>query len=384
MCLFFDLLFLGWVVMSLTEREAYIALNMMSKVGPIRVKELVSHLGSASAIFEAGAGTMAGANGIGRSLAQYIESQSKLIPWQAEVDNACQMGIRIVTCIDSEYPELLKSIYDPPLALYCKGMLKSEDKHSIAVVGTRSPTNYGVMAAQTFSSDLIRSGRPIISGLALGIDTYAHKASVKAKGRTIGVIGSGFKHFYPPQNIALSNEIVESGGAIISEFSLDKKPDRTTFPMRNRIVSGISAGTLVVEAAARSGALITATLAMEQGRSVFAVPGRIDSPKSFGPNNLIASGAKLVRNVNDILDEFETLIPILQFKTNSPKSNFSLDIKEEKVFDMLKQGESDLDSLIRKTGLSASALNAVVIKLELKKIVKTMPGGMVELVRMDL
>jgi DNA processing protein len=370
--------------MNLTERDAYIALNMMSKIGPIRVKELIRHLGSAGSIFEATSGQMASANGIGKSLAQYIEDQTKHIPWQLELENAEKLGIRIISFIDSEYPEMLKSIYDPPLALYCKGKLKSEDKYSIAVVGTRSPTNYGIMATKMFCSDLVRTGRPIISGLAMGIDTHAHKAAIQKKGRTIGVIGSGFNNFYPPQNIPLSNQIVEAGGAIISEFPLDKQPDRTTFPMRNRIVSGISAGTLVVEAAPKSGALITATLAMEQGRSVFAVPGRIDSPKSFGPNNLIASGAKLVRNVNDILDEFETLIPMLQYENISRKSNFSLDIKEKKVFDMLKQGESDLDSLIRETGLSASALNSVVIKLELKKIVKTMPGGMVELIRMDI
>ncbi|MDA3798217.1 MAG: DNA-processing protein DprA [Kiritimatiellae bacterium] len=367
-----------------TEREAYIALNIMPKIGPIRVKELINHLGSAKAIFEATAGDMAGANGIGVAMSKHIEHHARNSSWQEEQEKAEKLGIKIVTLIDPEYPELLKSIYDPPLALYCKGSLKISDKHSIAVVGTRSPTNYGIMATKIFCQDLCRAERAIISGLALGVDTHAHKATIEAKGRTIGVIGGGFNHFYPPQNMRLADEIVASGGAILSEFPLDKQPDRTTFPMRNRIVSGISAGTLVIEAAPKSGALITSSLAMEQGRCVFAVPGRIDSPKSFGPNNLIASGAKLVRNVKDILDEFETLIPTLQFETKTKKSNFSLDIKEEKVFHILKQGESDLDTLIRETGLSASALNAVVIKLELKKIVKTLPGGVVELVRMDI
>lgn len=363
------------------EREAYIALNMMEKVGPVCVRSLVSALGSATAIFDAGRESLKTARGIGNELADAIIAQRDKIDWKGEIERAGQHGARLVTPLDGEYPAQLKEIHDPPLALNVCGRLESRDKHAIAVVGTRHPTHYGAEIAGRMGFELAKAGFVVVSGLAQGIDTAAHKGALKAKGRTIAVIGSGIDVIYPPANKDLAKEIGETG-ALISEFPFGRQPDKTTFPIRNRIVSGLSMGALVVEASQKSGAMITANQALEQGRSVFAVPGRIDSPASVGTNSLIKNGARLVSSVEDIFKEYEFLIPPARGAgAASPLPRPKLSAEEEAIVACLEGGGVDVDCLIRGSGLRPSAVNSLLIGLEMKRVVKLLPGRMVELVR---
>lgn len=363
----------------MNEREAYVALNMMEKVGPVGVRSLVEALGSAVEIFSAGRDSLRGAWGGGRDLADAILSQRDSVQWQDEMERAASSGIRILTQIDPEYPARLKEIHDPPLALYVKGGIESRDRHSVAVVGTRHPTHYGRDVAERLSGQLAAAGITVVSGLAEGIDTTAHRAALKAGGRTLAVIGSGMDHVYPVSNRDLADAIRENG-AVISEFPLARQPDKTTFPIRNRIVSGLSLGVLVVEAGVKSGALITVQQAMEQGRTVMAVPGRIDIPTSQATNDLIKDGAKLVSCVEDILGEFECLIPVAEVRGSGVvrKPAPALSSDEHRLVEILDGGEQDVDSLIRLSGLGPASVNALLVGLEMKRCVRMLPGRMVE------
>lgn len=359
------------------EREAYIVLNMMQKVGPVVVRELTNRLGSAAAILEADKAQLTSVFRVGAGTAQAVVEQRGTIDWAAEIDRAQTVGARIITQIDEEYPSQLLEIHDPPLALYVRGRFESRDKHSIAVVGTRRPSNYGKQSAELVSRQLARAGHTVVSGLATGIDTIAHTAALAAGGRTLAVIGSGLDELYPPRNAALADEIVEHG-AVISEFPMGRKPDRTTFPMRNRIVSGLSRGVLIVEAGRRSGALITANQALDQGRTVFAIPGRIDTEYAQGTNDLIKAGAKLVSNVDDILSEYEFLVPGgLPQQDAAPTP--ALSDEEANIASLLEQGESGVDVLIRESGLPAARVNSLLLRMEMKKVVRVLPGRIVEL-----
>jgi DNA processing protein len=366
----------------MNEREAYIALNAMEKVGPVGVRSLSSQLGSISAIFEADKQALMTAKGIGPEVADAIIRQRDSIDWQGEIERAAALGAHIVTQIDQEYPKQLLEIHDPPLALYVWGQIEQRDKHAIAVVGTRRPTHYGREAATELASQLARTGFVVISGLAQGIDTAAHDAALKAGGRTLAVIGSGLEHIYPPSGLDLAKRISEHG-AVISEFPVGRQPDKTTFPMRNRIVSGLSLGVLVVEAGRSSGALITANQALEQGRSVFAVPGRIDSHASVGTNELIKNGAKLVMGVEDILADYEFLIPPGPRQSAAGKAGPlpQLSDEEVKLTELLGEGECEVDKLIRDSGLKPAVVSSLLIGLEMKRMVRMLPGRVVEMAR---
>jgi len=283
--------------------------------------------------------------------------------------------------LDAEYPDALREIHDPPLALYVRGKLRPVDRNAVAVVGTRRATHYGMDTARRFSYQLVRSGISVLSGLALGVDTAAHKGALQGGGRTVAVIGGGFNHLYPEENSGLADRIAEQG-AVLSEFPMGRKPDRTTFPMRNRIVSGMSKGVLVVEAGHRSGAVITANQAMEQGRTVFAVPGRIDSFLSAGSNALIKDGACMVTEVRDILEHFEMLLPP---ESGAAAKGGAADIpglsdEARRVVRLLARGESGIDTLIRESGIPAAKMSSLLVLLELKKIVRMLPGRKVELI----
>lgn len=362
----------------MNEREAYIALNMMEKVGPVGVRAMVSALGSACSIFTADRESLMAIGGVGPECAGAIMRQRDVTAWDAEQKKAADCGVRIVTQIDAEYPGQLLEIHDPPLALYVCGKFESRDVHSIAVIGTRHPTHYGVQCAERLAHQLVATGFTVVSGLAEGIDTVAHRAALQAGGRTIAVLGGGLDCLYPLSNKDLAREIA-SHGAVISEFPFGRKPDKTTFPIRNRIVSGLSKGVLVVEAGYKSGALITVGQALDQGRMVFAVPGRIDSPASSGPNKLIKEGAKLVADIQDVLGEFEFLIPPGAGKApaeNRPRPVLSAD--EEHLMGLLKNGEQCVDSLIRLSGLTPSTVNSLLIGLEIKRMIRMLPGRIVE------
>ena len=365
----------------MTEQEAYIALNMMERIGPVGVRSLVAALGSASAIFDASSTELRQADGIGPELAAALIRQRDEVPLTEELARAEDTGTRLITPLDDEYPEGLRQIHDPPLALYIRGRLRPTDREAVAVVGTRRATHYGMDSARKLSYQLGKAGLCVASGLALGIDTAAHEGALRSGGRTVSVIGSGFDHLYPAENVGLAKRIAEQG-AMITEFPFARKPDKTTFPMRNRIVSGMSKGVLVIEAGKRSGAEITANQALAQGRSVFAVPGRIDSYASAGTNALIQQGAYLVTGARDILEHFEMLFPASATDDSGAKPIAHPELNEEEaaIVEYLAKGAAAIDVLIRELGLAPAKVASTMVALELKRLVRMLPGRKVELI----
>jgi len=367
----------------LDEREAYVALNMMADIGPVSVRSLVAVLDSPQAIFQATQRELLHANGIGTALADSIIAQRDQIQPGKEIERAQRLGAQIITPVDAAYPKPLLQIHDPPLALYVFGTLEPGDKRAIGIVGSRHTTLYGRECAEKLSYQIVKSGFVVVSGLARGIDTAAHQGALKGGGRTLAVLGGALDCLYPTENADLARDIARHG-AVLSEFPLSRKPDKTTFPMRNRIISGLSMGILVVEAGLGSGALITVNQALDQGRSVFAVPGRIDSPSSRGTHQLIKNGARLIESVDDILDEFEFLIPPgprNNATSGTVSSRPQLLPEEERIVSALEEGEQDLDTLTRTTGLPAARVSALLIGLEMKRMVRMQPGRIVELIR---
>lgn len=279
------------------------------------------------------------------------------------------LNIRKITSQDKEYPDILKEISGPPKELYIKGKIINQDKVAVAVVGTRKYTQYGKQVTLDIAGKLAKLGITIVSGLAKGIDTFAHQAALENNGRTIAVLGSGLdkESFYPPPNYCLSDKISQHG-AVISEYPAGTHGTQFTFPERNRIISGLSLGVVVVEAPEESGALITATLALEQNREVFAIPGSIYEKNSYGTNRLIKMGAKLVIDVDDILEELN-----LSHLLTTPKKKIKPENKEEEIIiSLLSLKSTHIDEIIKKSGLSASAVNSTLVILELKKAVRNL------------
>lgn len=360
----------------MTEREALIALNMVDGIGPVRVRELMQVLGSAAAIVEAHPAEMSRAKGVGQKLAEKLRTRLRELDVDAEIRRAEKLGARLVTCADEDYPEPLRAMHDPPLALYVKGTLLPQDKHAIAMVGSRRCTHYGTQTADRLAFQLAKQGYTVVSGLARGIDAAAHQGALKGGGRTLAVLGSGIDQVYPPEHDRLAEKIVEQG-ALISEFPIGFQPTRQSFPQRNRIVAGLCGGTLVVEAARRSGAMMTVDFASEFGRLIFAVPGRIDNPSAGGCNSLIKNGAKLVEDVDDILEEFEYLIPPKPEGREDPehvKPKVQLTEDEQKILEVLGRSEVGQDEIIRMTGLTASKVATALLMLEMKRQIKSLPG----------
>ncbi len=360
----------------MNAHEAYIGLNMIEGLGPVRVRAMVEVLGSPEAVFSAGPHDLMGVNGVGHEICEKILAQRDRVDPVGELDRARREGARILTPLDEDYPEMLKKIHNPPLALYVLGELHKRDRHAIAIVGSRRCTTYGKSTADRFGYQLAQTGFTVNSGLARGIDTAAHCGALKAKGRTIAVLGGALDKLYPPEAGQMAENIA-ANGAVLSEFPFGKEPDRTTFPYRNRIVSGMSMGVLVVEAGVNSGALHTVDNATEQGKLVFAVPGRIDSPACRGSNQLIKQGAKLVDNVNDILEEFEYLTSMRQEPANRP--GLKLNETEEKIVHVLCEGELNIDALCRRTGLNCAQINGLLLGLEMKRLIRMLPGRRVAL-----
>jgi len=363
--------------MELTESEAYLALNLIPQIGPIRVRRMLDLFEIPQNILSASQSDIQRVKGIGPELARTICSWEKDIDLDRELRRIDELDLTIVTLADDDYPPLLKGIYDPPLVLYVKGSLGDGDRQGLAVVGSRKTTHYGLSAAKKMSFQLAHAGVTIVSGLARGIDTAAHEGALAANGRTVAVIGSGHGKLYPPENAGLAERIAENG-AVVSEFPVDYPPDKKSFPLRNRVVSGWSFGVLVVEAAGRSGALITANQAAEQGRSVYAVPGQIDKPSSLGANRLIQQGAKLVLDGGDILEDLETLFPMAP---NAPKfdevknpSINSLTEEEASIYAAIENEETPMDTLIERTGLSSAVVSSTLMRLQIKRLVKQLPG----------
>ena len=366
----------------MTDREAYIALNMIEGIGPVKVRALIDALGSPAAVFDPELEDLRGVKGIGETLSASILSQRNEVDISGELERAAALGVQIFTPLDAEYPESLKSIYDPPLALYVRGELLSRDRHALAMVGSRKCTSYGLSSADRLSYQLAQTGFTVVSGLARGIDSAAHEGALKGKGRTIAVLGSALDELYPPENAEMAERIARAG-AVISEYPFGRQADRQTFPYRNRIISGLSMGVIIVESGAKSGSLLTADAASEQGRSVFAIPGRIDSPASKGTNRLIKNGAKLVDNVDDILEEFELLLPPAEFRKpveeRSARPEVPLSDEEQVLVKALWDESLDVDSLARTAALPSAKVSALLIGLEMKRVVRILPGRIVEL-----
>ena len=365
----------------MTSREAYIALNMVDGVGPIRVRALLDHFGTAEAILSAPRTELLRVEGVGDEVARNIASWRDQVDFDAELARIEKAGVRIVTRDDADYPKHLREIYDPPLVLYVRGRLLEDERLAIGIVGSRRTTLYGQEMSRKLAYQLARVGMTIVSGLARGIDTEAHRGALQAKGRTVAVIGCGIDIVYPSENRKLADEIVAKGGAVVTEFPFGVPPDRQNFPMRNRIISGWSLGVVVVEADLKSGALITAGQAAEQGRQVFAVPGRADSILSRGTNKLIKDGAKLTEDAEDVLSEFEYLIPRTARESSGEtaavggtKPALKLTEMEEKLMAHLSHEEMAIDELIRASGLTSAAVSATLLGLEMKRLVRQLPG----------
>lgn len=363
----------------MTESEAYVVLNMLPKVGPGRVRRLAESLGGALPALTAGRERLMRVDGIGADVAAVIAGWESHADLTGELAAAKKLGVAVLTPADSGYPENLRNIYDPPLALYVKGRIESRDSRSVAVVGSRQPSYYGRESARKLGYQLAYAGMTVVSGLARGVDTHAHEGAIAAKGRTIAVLGCGIDQIYPPENRLLSEKVIEAG-ALVSEFPIGTKPDRQTFPIRNRVVAGLSLGILVVEAPRNSGALITARMGLDQGRQIFAVPGRVDTPHSRGCHQLIKDGARLVEGAEDVLAEFEFLLPGIG-KT-PPKQPASAGVDASQALDQeliailgaLGPEERHIDEIIRICGLPPAKVSSSLLQLELRRLVRPLPG----------
>ena len=364
------------------DRDAYIILNKIEGLGPVSVRRLIDTLGSPKAILEADRETLMEARGVGEKLALKIIVQRDSIDAGEEIDKAAEIGARIITPMDDEYPDALKTIHDPPLALYVLGSFLPADSKSIGIVGSRATSHYGLSAADRLAYQLGQTGFTVVSGLARGTDTAAHNGALKSSGRTIAVLGGALDCLYPPENAELVDRIAKQG-AVISEYPMGRQADRMTFPYRNRIISGLSMGVLLIESAVKGGSMHTADAAMEQGRTVFALPGRVDTPGARGPHRLIKNGAKLVESLDDILEEYEFLIPPSELDAPEAATAARPDVpmtdQETIIVEALWKEPMDVDSLAREIGMQSHELSGLLLGLEMKRVIRTLPGRMVEL-----
>ncbi|MDA7622563.1 DNA-processing protein DprA [Verrucomicrobia bacterium] len=363
---------------SMTSTEAYIALNMIGKVGPVRLRHLLGYFENPESILKASSDQLLRVEGIGRDTAACLSDWENQVDLVAELNRIQDYGCSVVTQQDPLYPPSLREIYDPPMLLYLRGLLEERDHHGIAMVGSRMTTSYGVESARRLAYQIAQAGVTVVSGGARGIDTAAHLGCLRAGGRTIAVIGSGLDIIYPSENIELFDQIAEQG-VVMTQFPFRRKADRQTFPIRNRIVAGMTLGTMVVEANRTSGALITANMAVDYGRQVFALPGRIDSPRSKGCHALIKNGAKLCESAEDILSEFEYLFPpsiTPENEANVTPPSIPLSDEETIIWKLLEATETHMDVLIRGSQLSAAKVSVVLMGMEMKRLVKRLPGQM--------
>jgi DNA processing protein len=355
----------------MTDLKYWIALSMLSDVGPVSAKRLLSAFGTPEKIFDASVDELLGIENIGINRANSIRKFSSWKDVEKHAKLIEEKGITAISFESPSYPEMLRQIEDAPLVLYMDGTLVQQDRYAISVVGSRKLTHYGASVAERIAGDLAAMGFTIVSGMARGVDSLAHQAALRAGGRTIAVLGSGVDVPYPPENKTLMENITGSG-CVISEFSPGTPPDKDNFPRRNRIISGLSLGVVIVEATAESGALITARYAMEQGREVFAVPGSITSAHSAGPNELIRKGATLVRHANDIVEE---LAPVLKgFLRSDQKVSISITEDEKSLCTLLSGEPKQIDDISRESGLPTSKVLGVLLGLEMKGAVKQITG----------
>jgi DNA processing protein len=364
-----------YLIDSMNATEACIGLNMLPTMGPVRLRKLLEVFESPEQILAARGSELRKVEGVGKEVVEQIVNWETLVDLPSELERIRTFGAKVITLDSPEYPRQLREIHAPPIVLYVWGELLERDHHAIGIIGARRTTHYGTESAKKLAYQLAYAGLTVISGLARGIDTAAHQGALAAKGRTVAVIGSGLSKLYPPENAALAEKIRNGNGAIVSEFSMEIEPDRQTFPMRNRIISGWSHGILVVEAGLNSGALITASQALEQGRSVYAVPGHINAPSAQGSNRLIQQGAKLVMDASDILDDLQILLP--ETKPSPEAAARPLPVlseDERRVYDAIDSTETAIDDIAGKCHLPSGTVSSTLLRLELKRLVKQLPG----------
>lgn len=359
-------------------REA-LRLTLVPGVGPRIRQALLERFGSPEAVFQAAPSQLRDVPGVGTKLLAAILQAAKVDGLQAEWELCQQHGVRLVGQQEKEFPQLLREIPDPPALLYLKGQLLPQDALSVALVGSRHSTHYGQRQAERLAASLARAGLTIVSGLARGIDAAAHRGALAAGGRTLAVLGHGLKTLYPPEHQELAEQVAAQG-ALISEMAMQVPPLPGNFPQRNRIVSGICLGVIVVEAADRSGALSTARHASEQGRDVFAVPGPVDSRMSRGCHQLIRDGAKLVEDAEDVLEELGPLVAAAPSATGQVvqrPAELLLNEIESKVLSFVGNSPTLIDHVLAQCELPASQVLSTLSVLEVRRLVKRHGGQMV-------
>ncbi|MCM8767370.1 MAG: DNA-processing protein DprA [Candidatus Omnitrophica bacterium] len=350
----------------MNEKIYWIALNFINISYP-KLQKLLNEVKNLEEIFKLDKKKLIEL-GLSKNAAEKITKWEEL-PLKEEIRYIENEGINILTIKDPDYPILLKEIYDPPILFYYKGNINFNNNISIGIVGTRNPSIYGIKMAEKFAFELSHFGFTIVSGLARGIDTAAHTGALRANGKTIGVMGSGFKNFYPPENKKLEKDIIKNG-AIITEYPSFTLPEKYNFPRRNRIISGLCKGVVIIEAGPKSGALITANFALEQGRDVFALPGRVDTLYSKGTNKLLKEGAILIENINDILDALNIEI---NWK-NQIEEKIELETEEEKLIIKALERPSNIDEILSMTKIELKNLLSLLTKLQIKGLIEELPG----------
>ena len=358
------------------EHLSQVRLSMVSGVGPKIRQTLLKRFGSAGAVFAAAPNALREVAGVGTALARKICTAPSLEEVSVELAKYEADGVAIITDADPRYPRALKEIHDPPGLFYMRGDLLPTDDLSIAIVGTRHATPYGKAQAERLAGSLSRAGLTIVSGLARGIDAVAHRGAMDAGGRTLAILGGGVLNIYPPEHVELADEVARAG-AVISETPPHFQPMAGSFPQRNRLISGLSLGVIVIEAAERSGALITARHAMEQGREVFAVPGRVDSRVSRGCHQLIRDGAKLVESADDVLEELGPLIaptPRDDGTVIHHPAELQLNELETQVLQAIGTQPISVDAVLQTTGLPVHRVLATISVLEMRRLVRRVSG----------
>jgi DNA processing protein len=358
---------------------ASLRLSLVPGVGPLTRQALLERFGSAEAVFAAAPSQLREVAGVGATLARKILAACEEVDAEQELQLCRERGVTIVADTDPAYPRLLQEVYSPPAFLFVHGQLKPEDALAVAIVGTRHATSYGRQQAERLAAGLARAGLTIVSGLARGIDAVAHRAALQAGGRTLAVLGSGVLNIYPPEHQGLAEE-VRRQGALISENPPLCEPVAGAFPQRNRLISGLSLGVIVIEAAERSGALITARHAMEQGREVFAVPGRVDSRTSRGCHRLIRDGAKLVECVEDVLEEFGPLVeaaPRPDGTVMHHPAELQLNELELQVLNAIASDPTSIDRVVEACGLPVQRVLATISVLEMRSLIRRVSGNSV-------
>jgi len=352
----------------------WLALSLTPGVGSILIKRLLDRFKTPEAVFQAPLDELLGIEGFGEKVAREIRKGPAEKVVKRELSLLKGVGGKIITLKDDAYPRRLKEIYDPPALLYARGELQKEDELAISIVGSRKTSPYGRWITERISQDLARHGVTIVSGMARGIDSVSHLGAISGGGRTIAVLGCGVDVIYPSENRSLFSRIIEHG-AVLSEFPMGSPPEGGHFPKRNRIISGLSIGVVVVQASAESGSLITASYALEQGREIFAVPGNVGAEGSRGTHQLIKDGAKLVESSEDILEEilpqWRTERETTQ-KAEGPERDLSAE--EKRLFEFLGESPLHIDALIRESQFDAGKVSSLLLNLELKGLVSQWPG----------